>query len=167
MTAWDQSASGVNGPSRTTGREARRVVDLGLDRLGSNGGQGMPVTPSCDPTCFCLSLKPKRSPRWPHTNFTKPHPSRFGHLKPLSPPNIFPLDYVTVGERKRWLLRWKADTPRTPGRKKPAIKNEASFVKRKRGAYRGCVARMNAHHINSRPRRECFCAKGWYPRLRC
>ena len=36
--------------------------------------------------------------------------------------------------------------PRTPGRKKPAIKNEASFAKRKRGsgAYRVCVARMNA-----------------------
>src|SRR2546430_2302236 len=36
----------------------------------------------------------------------------------------------------------RADTPRTPSRKKPAIKNEASFVKRRRGA--DCVARMNA-----------------------
>ena len=36
--------------------------------------------------------------------------------------------------------------PRTPGRKKPTIKNEASFAKRKRGsgAYHVCVARMNA-----------------------
>src|SRR2546430_10648739 len=40
----------------------------------------------------------------------------------------------------------RADMPRTPGRKKSAIKNEASFAKRKRGsgAYRVCVARMNA-----------------------
>ena len=40
----------------------------------------------------------------------------------------------------------RADMPRTLGRKKPAIKNEASFAKRKRGsgAYRICVARMNA-----------------------
>jgi uncharacterized protein len=34
-----------------------------------------------------LPLKPKPPP-WPHADFTKPHPSRFGHLKPLSPPNI-------------------------------------------------------------------------------
>jgi uncharacterized protein len=52
-----------------------------------------------------LSLKPKRSPPWPHTNFTKPHPSRFGHLKPLSPPNISSFDYVTVGEETMALAK--------------------------------------------------------------
>jgi Stress-induced bacterial acidophilic repeat motif len=80
------------------------------------------------------SLRPKRSPPWPHKDFTKPHPSRFEHLKPLSSPSISSLGLCYSSREEMMALAIEMPKKLTSTRGFAAMDREKQLAIARKGA---------------------------------